>query len=84
MAFNEKDNKVLAERVVVEEDQTRLTVSINKYKKGEPKVQISREVQSGGDWKFAKPGRFTFEEWDAITEGVERCRRKMKKAKESK
>ncbi|MBN1794804.1 MAG: hypothetical protein JW844_07570 [Candidatus Omnitrophica bacterium] len=45
----------------------RLTVSVYSYNKGAKKLQISRENQdAGGEYRYAKLGRLTREEAEAI------------------
>ena len=50
-----------------ENDSGRLTVSVFSYNKGPKKLQISREHKDAeDDFKFAKLGRMTKEEIEAI------------------
>ena len=50
-----------------EEETGRLTVSVYSYNNGPKKLQISRENRdSQGDFRFAKLGRMTKEEAQAI------------------
>ncbi|MBW2992417.1 hypothetical protein KY345_04335 [Candidatus Woesearchaeota archaeon] len=49
-------------------EATRITVSIMSYNEGEKKIQISRENfnQTRNDYSFAKLGRMTKEEAEAV------------------
>ena len=47
-------------------EKTKLSVMIKQYNEGEKKIQISRENKRGEDWQFAKLGRLTKEEAEAI------------------
>jgi len=50
-----------------ENEQEKLTVSIYSYNKGTKKLQITRENKnSKGEFRFAKLGRLTREEIEAI------------------
>lgn len=50
-----------------EADSERLTVSVYSYNKGTKKIQITRENKdSQGDFRFAKLGRMTKQEMQAI------------------
>jgi len=50
-----------------ENETGRLTVGIYSYNNGPKKLQISRETRGGeGEFKFAKMGRLTKEELQAI------------------
>lgn len=50
-----------------EAETGRLTVGIYSYNNGPKKLQISRETRGGeGDFKFAKMGRLTKEELQAL------------------
>jgi hypothetical protein len=50
-----------------ETDTDRLTVSIYSYNQGQKKLQINRERRDkSGDLKFAKLGRMTKEEAEAV------------------
>ncbi len=50
-----------------ESDSSRISVSVHSYNKGTKKVQISRENKtSDDDYRFAKLGRLTKEELEAI------------------
>ena len=50
-----------------EAEETRLIVSVYSYNKGVKKLQISRETKDNeGNFRFAKLGRLTKEEAEAI------------------
>jgi len=50
-----------------ETDEERLTVSVRSYNKGAKKLQLSRESKNAqGDLRFAKLGRMTREEAEAM------------------
>lgn len=50
-----------------ETEDTRVTVSIRSYNNGEKKLQLSRENKNAeGTYKFAKLGRMTKEETEAV------------------
>lgn len=50
-----------------ENDTERMTVSIYSYNKGTKKLQITRENKNNqGDYRFAKLGRLTKEETEAL------------------
>ena len=50
-----------------EGESDRLTVSIYSYNKGQKKIQLSREgVNAQGEYRFAKLGRLSKEEAEAI------------------
>lgn len=59
------DEKVFSK--AEEFDGVRLTVSVFSYNKGTKKLQISRENQNAdGEYRFAKLGRLTKEELQAL------------------
>ena len=60
------DKELFSESVDFE--TTKITVSVHSYNDAEPKLQISRENrnQTTGDWRFAKVGRLTKEEVEAV------------------
>jgi len=71
MAFDKTLDKELSSKEVLDDGDIRLTIAIYQYNGGIPKVQIKREVQNNdGDWKFAKLGRLTFEEIQAVADGL--------------
>ncbi|MDD4957304.1 MAG: hypothetical protein PHH49_07300 [Candidatus Omnitrophica bacterium] len=61
-----------------ESEGNRLTVSVRCYNKGPKKLQISREsAGASGDMKFAKLGRLTKEEAEAILPLMQEALSKM-------
>ncbi|MDD3089628.1 MAG: hypothetical protein PHT95_06770 [Candidatus Omnitrophica bacterium] len=59
------DEQIFAKSHETETD--RITVSVYSYNKGQKKVQISREGKNAdGEYKFAKLGRLTKDEAEAI------------------
>ncbi len=71
MAFDKTLDKELSSKEVLDDGDTRLTIAIYQYNGGIPKVQVKREVKNADDdWKFAKMGRLTFEETDAVAQGL--------------
>ncbi len=59
-------------------EDTRITVSVRSYNKGTKKLQISRENMSAdGAYKFAKLGRLTKEEAEAIMPLLQEALEKM-------
>lgn len=78
MAFDKNlDKELFGESV--EFETTRLRVSVFSYNDGTPKLQISRENRNleSGDWTFAKMGRLTKTEVDAIFPLIEKARAKL-------
>jgi hypothetical protein len=63
MAYDSSKDKTLASAVACEGKAGRITVSVCQYNGGDKKIQISRDLP--GD-KFAKLGRMTIEEMDAV------------------
>jgi len=48
-------------------DGTRIAVGVFSYNNGEKKLQLSREnIGQEGEWRFAKLGRMTKEETEAV------------------
>ena len=71
MAFNSDKDVELNSKEVLNDGSTIITVGIYQYNGGVPKVQIKREIQkSDGERKFAKLGRLTLEEVEAVQEGL--------------
>ena len=55
-----------------EAEETRLIVSVYSYNKGAKKLQISRETKdTEGNFRFAKLGRLTKEEAEAILPSIQ-------------
>ena len=72
MAFDRKLDIELSSKEVLDDGSTRITITVYQYNGGIPKVQIKREVHNPGedDWKFVKLGRLTFEELQAVADGL--------------
>ena len=61
-----------------ENDTGRLTVSVYSYNNGPKKLQISRENRTGpGDLRYAKLGRLTREEAEAILPFIQEAVKNM-------
>lgn len=61
-----------------EDDNSKITVSIYSYNKGVKKLQISRENKDAeGGFRFAKLGRLTKEEAQAILPSIQEAIEKM-------
>lgn len=57
---------------------SKITVSIFSYNKGEPKLQISRQVRRAQDeWIFAKLGRLSKTEIDAVLPLIQKALGKL-------
>jgi hypothetical protein len=83
MAFDKNlDKEVYSE--TKEFEMTKLTVGVFSYNNGTPKLQISRENrnQTEGTWTFAKLGRMTKEEIEAILPLIQKAIPKMEKKDE--
>ncbi|MBF0479520.1 MAG: hypothetical protein HQL26_08555 [Candidatus Omnitrophica bacterium] len=60
-----KDVSVFKE--IIELGDTRVTVGVFSYNEGAKKLQLSRENQTAeGEWRFAKLGRMTKDETEAV------------------
>ena len=71
------DKKIFYE--TKEFESTRVTVGVFSYNNGEKKLQLSRENRLETDeWRFAKLGRMTKEEVEAILPSVQAALEKMK------
>ncbi len=74
-------DKALDECVIAkswENDQERLTVSVFSYNKGTKKLQLTRENKNAkGELRFAKLGRLTKEEIDALLPLINEVRASM-------
>ncbi len=71
MAFNRDKDIELDSKEVLNDGSTVITIGIYQYDGGTPKVQIKREIiKSDGERKFAKLGRLTLEEVEAVKEGL--------------
>jgi hypothetical protein len=61
-----------------ESDASRLVVSVQQYNKGQKKLQISRENKtSEGEYRFAKLGRMSKEEIEAILPYIQEAAQHM-------
>jgi uncharacterized lipoprotein YehR (DUF1307 family) len=61
-----------------ENDNGRLTVSVYSYNKGQKKLQVSRENRAAeGELRFAKLGRLTKEEAEAVLPMMQEAVKKM-------
>ncbi|MBU4377368.1 MAG: hypothetical protein KKD29_07880 [Candidatus Omnitrophica bacterium] len=70
------DKKVFYE--TKEFEGTRVTVGVFSYNNGDKKLQLSREnVGPEGEWRFAKLGRMTKEEIEAITPLIQSAVKEM-------
>ena len=70
------DEKIFSK--VWETDAERLTVSVFSYNKGAKKLQISRENRNAeGELRFAKMGRLTKEEVEAILPFIQEAVKSM-------
>jgi hypothetical protein len=57
---------------------SKITVSVFSYNKGEPKLQISRQVRRAQDeWIFSKLGRLTKAEAEVVTPLIQKAMGKM-------
>ncbi|MFH0839890.1 MAG: hypothetical protein V1883_02600 [Candidatus Omnitrophota bacterium] len=70
------DKKVFYE--TKEFEGTRVTVGVFSYNNGDKKLQLSREnAGPEGEWRFAKLGRMTKEEIEAITPLIQSAVKEM-------
>ena len=60
-----------------ENENTKIVVSIYSYNNGAKKLQIGREIKTGGEFKFSKLGRMTKEEITAILPLIEEAIKAM-------
>lgn len=57
---------------------SKITVSVFSYNKGEPKLQISRQIRRAQDeWIFSKLGRLTKAEAEVVTPLMQKAMGKM-------
>lgn len=71
MAFNRDKDVELDSKEVLNDENNVLTIGIYQYDGGTPKVQIKREItKSDGERKFAKLGRLTLDEVEAVKDGL--------------
>ena len=56
-------------------ENTKITVSVQQYNEGTKKLQISRENRrpASDDWTFAKLGRMTKEEAEAVLPAIKKA-----------
>ena len=79
MAYDPKKDTTVASRVALDDGTNTLTVLIQRYNGGEPKIQISRTLKlNNGETQYVKLGRLTFAEWDAVNEAVSEMRAELK------
>ena len=73
----ELDKELFSEEVVF--DVTKIKVSIMSYNEGPKKLQISRENKnlSSGDYRFAKLGRLTKGEAEAVVPLIQKAIEQM-------
>ena len=76
MAFDKNLDKELFSEIV-DFGRTKITVSVFSYNEGTPKLQLSRENQSGEDYSFAKLGRLTKDEIEKILPLIEKAMESM-------
>ncbi|MEM2131087.1 MAG: hypothetical protein QXR96_01055 [Candidatus Woesearchaeota archaeon] len=72
MAYDSSLDKVLFSENF-ESANSRITVSVYSYNNANPKLQISRENNENGEWKFTKLGRLTKEEAEKIMPLMEKA-----------
>ncbi len=73
MAFDPNLDTILFDEAK-EFEKTRITVSVCQYNEGEKKLQLSRENKNAqGEWSFAKIGRLTKDEIEAILPFIEKA-----------
>jgi hypothetical protein len=78
MAYDAKKDITVASRVAVNDGTNTLIVCIQRYNGGEPKIQISRTVKlNNGETQYAKQGRLTFAEWEAVNKAVDQMRAEL-------
>ncbi len=75
MAFDKNlDQELFSESI--EFERSRITVAVFSYNNGTPKLQIGRENKSaGGEYSFAKLGRMTKEEVEAVLPLMEKAKK---------
>lgn len=62
----------------LEDEDSRLTVCIYSYNKGQKKIQINRENKNAqGEFRFAKLGRVTKEEMEGILPLIQKALKEM-------
>jgi hypothetical protein len=79
MAFDKNLDKQLYSETK-EFEVTKITVGVFSYNNGVPKLQISRENRSqDGEWQFAKLGRMTKDEIEAVLPFIGKAIKEMGK-----
>ncbi|MEM1988948.1 MAG: hypothetical protein QXR30_02740 [Candidatus Woesearchaeota archaeon] len=68
MEFNSELDKEIWNEERVFKGRTKIIVSVRSYNNGTPKIQISRSNKNNNGWSFAKLGRLTKEESEALIE----------------
>jgi hypothetical protein len=71
----ELDKEIFSESVEI--DNSKITVSVFSYNEGPAKLQITRENKIGENLRFAKLGRVSKKELDAIFPLIEKAKAKM-------
>ncbi len=61
----------------VEFERSRITVAVFSYNNGTPKLQLSRENKTADGFSFAKLGRITKSEVEAVLPLMEEAKKKM-------
>lgn len=69
------DKKVFSETKDFE--NTRITVGVFSYNDGEKKLQLSRENMVQDEWRFAKLGRMSKDEIEAVLPSIQSAVEKM-------
>ena len=71
MACDSSKDKLIAKTVAFEDGANEIEVSLRQYNGEEPKVQILRRtVLKDGSKQFAKLGRMSLAEWQAVSTAV--------------
>ena len=70
------DKKIFAE--MKEFESTRITVGVFSYNEGEKKLQLSRENMVQDEWRFAKLGRMSKSEVEAVLPSIQSAIEQMK------
>ena len=68
---NSLDKELFAE--TKEFENTKITVGVFSYNEGQKKLQLSRENNVEGEWRFAKLGRLLKEEVEAIVPVIQQA-----------
>lgn len=70
------DKKVFSE--TKEFGNTRITVGVFSYNEGEKKLQLTRENMIQDEWRFAKLGRLSKDEIEALLPSIQSALEQMK------